>query len=77
MIVNNLAIELPDTVGDVEVLSSTLEAIGFNVKMKQNVNVKVMVYLMLPKPVTGLVLRNHLFHARLCNVNRARNVSPS
>ena len=41
MIINNLAAEIPDTVGDVETLVFTLTKIGFKVKQYKNISYQV------------------------------------
>ena len=38
VIINNLALEVPDTVQDVKALSSTLETIGFEVESHDGLN---------------------------------------
>ena len=42
VIVNNLALDVPDTVPDVKALSSTLDTIGFEVKSHNGLNAQVM-----------------------------------
>ena len=41
VLLNNLATDLPDTVADVEALRSTLETIGFKVKIEKDLNFQV------------------------------------
>ena len=41
IIIDNLATELPETVADVENLKSTLELIGFKVKIYKDLNFQV------------------------------------
>ena len=41
VIINNLALEVPDTVQDVKALSSTLETIGFKVESHKDFNTQV------------------------------------
>ena len=41
VIINNLALEVPDTVQDVKDLSSTLETIGFKVESQKDFNTQV------------------------------------
>ena len=41
LILNNLAIEIPDTVADVEALATTLTKIGFKVKQYTDINFQV------------------------------------
>ena len=41
VIINNLALEVPDTVQDVKALSSTLETIGFEVESHNGLNAQV------------------------------------
>ena len=50
VLLNNLAMKIPETVADVETLRSTLETIGFRVECRNNLNFKVKctVYIILP-----------------------------
>ena len=41
VIINNLALEVPDTVQDVKALGSTLETIGFKVESHNGLNAQV------------------------------------
>ena len=41
VILNNLATDIPDTVGDVEALATTLTKIGFKVKQYKDMNFQV------------------------------------